>query len=250
MAAGRRPGHAAPESIWSDPYPDEQPGSRTACRARGALRAARERRARLHRRAPAPARAQRAVLILREVLGLSAREVAQSLDNDGRVGEQRASRARKTSARRVPARSQQRQLRSLGYEASAGWSSATSPRGRAGTSTRWCRCSSKTRPSRCRPFPCWFSGRTTWSRFMSRGRRRFANVLRAGGASGIAWYIPRPARAPPAGVDRVLALEGDRVKEITAFRRPGSFFRGSGCRPSCGRGRMLGALDWLGMTIS
>ena len=46
------------ESVWIEPYPDERLGVEDRLRrARGALRAARERRARLRRRAPAPAAA-------------------------------------------------------------------------------------------------------------------------------------------------------------------------------------------------
>ena len=48
------PGEPVIESVWVEPYPDEQPRGRVR-RARGALRAARERRARVRRRAPAPA---------------------------------------------------------------------------------------------------------------------------------------------------------------------------------------------------
>ncbi len=86
------------ESVWVEPYPDEhRPRGRLAGPER-ALRAARERRAGVHRRAPAPAaRSQRAVLILREVLGFSA--------PGGRARRSTTSRRRRSTARcSAPAR--------------------------------------------------------------------------------------------------------------------------------------------------
>ncbi len=69
------------------------------------------------------------------------------------------------------------------------------------------------------PFPCWFSGRGDVVAFIA----QFKPVLRhvttsAGGQPGIAWYILDEERGAylPSAIE-VLALEGDRVKEITAF---------------------------------
>ena len=104
------------ESVWVEPYPDETLGLEDGLAAPGgALRAARERRAGVHRRAPAccPPN-QRAVLILREVLGFSAQEVADSLDTSVASVNSALQRARKTVDERLPEQSQQATLRALG----------------------------------------------------------------------------------------------------------------------------------------
>jgi RNA polymerase sigma-70 factor (ECF subfamily) len=77
------------------------------------------------------------------------------------------------------------------------------------------------------PFPCWFAGREDVVSFISQFTPTLRHVVTsAGGQPGIAWYILDRERGVylPAAIE-VLALEGDRVCEITAFASPELFPR-------------------------
>ena len=82
--ARRRPGEPLAEAVWVEPYPDERLGrrGRPRRRRRRATSSARASSSRSSPRSSTCRARQRAVLILREVLGFSAAEVAEALDDD------------------------------------------------------------------------------------------------------------------------------------------------------------------------
>ena len=220
------PGEPLTGSVWVEPYPDGELGLGTALPRRGPLRAARERRAGLHRRPPASPPRQRAVLILREVLGFSAREVAETLDNDRRVGEQRPP-ARPHGGRRAPPRAESadhpaRPRRRAHPRLVEGFVDAWD-RGDVDDDGRdahraarfamppyasWYRGPGRSTPSCPRPTAC-----GVWFRRAPTGSWRSAHI------GGI------PKRGATCGVLDVLTLRWLTIAAVTAFGTPGVFGR-------------------------
>jgi RNA polymerase sigma-70 factor, ECF subfamily len=111
------PGEPLVESVWIDPYPDETLGVDDRSAAPDARYERREsvELAFIAALQHLPAN-QRAVLILREVLGFSAKEVAGTLGTTVASVNSALQRARTAVDERVPAQSQQATLRVLGDE--------------------------------------------------------------------------------------------------------------------------------------
>src|SRR4051794_14770673 len=103
------------EVVWLEPYPDERLGVEDGTAAPDARY---ERRESLELAFIAAVQllpaTQRAVLILREVLGFSAREVAEALQTTVAAVNSALQRARRALDERLPERSQQATLRRLG----------------------------------------------------------------------------------------------------------------------------------------
>src|SRR3954471_17361581 len=111
------PGEPLVESVWVEPYPDERLGLEDGY---AAPEARFERRESVELAFIAALQLlppnQRAALILREVLGFSAQEVADALDTSVQSINSALQRARKTVDDRLPEQSQQQTLRMLGDE--------------------------------------------------------------------------------------------------------------------------------------
>jgi RNA polymerase sigma-70 factor, ECF subfamily len=111
------PGEPLVESVWIEPYPDETLGVEDGYAAPEARYEQREavELAFIAALQHLPA-TQRAVLILREVLGFSAQEVSELLDTTVASVNSGLQRARKSVDDKLPEQSQQATLRALGDE--------------------------------------------------------------------------------------------------------------------------------------
>jgi RNA polymerase sigma-70 factor (ECF subfamily) len=217
------------ESIWIEPYPDEllDVGDRMlGPEARYEQRESVE-LAFVVALQHLPAR-QRAVLILREVLGFSAREVAQSLDTTAASVNSALQRARRTVADELPERSQQATLRSLGDERLRGLVQRYVDAWESRDVDRLVAVLTEDATFAMPPFPHWWSGRDNVIAFIaSTGKPPLRHVLtRAAGQPAVAWYLHRPSQGRWVATSiEVLAFEGEQVREITAFASPELFPR-------------------------
>jgi RNA polymerase sigma-70 factor, ECF subfamily len=222
---------AAPlvESTWVEPYPDELLGISDGYAAPGARYEQREavELAFIASLQHLPAN-QRAALILRDVLGFSAREAAERLDTSVASVNSALQRARKTVDERLPERSQQETLRALGdeevRELVEAYIDAWSRRDVDAIAALLAEDAVFSMP----PWAEWWQGRETIAGFAKNedcGETR-SIPIRVSGQPGIAAYAldEETGRFVPAAID-VLTLEGGLIKEITAFVTPELFPR-------------------------
>ena len=221
------PGRPVVEGIWLEPYPDEHRALEDGYEAPEARYERREsvELAFVAALQHLPAR-QRAVLILREVLGFSAREVAESLETTAASVNSALQRARAAVEERLPSQSQQATMRSLGDTGLRAvvqrYVEAWESRDVDAITALLVEDARFAMP----PFPNWFAGRDTVVEFIvATGKPRLRHVVtRASGQPAIAWYVLRPAAAEYVATSiEVLTLESPRVKEIVAFASPELF---------------------------
>jgi RNA polymerase sigma-70 factor, ECF subfamily len=215
------------ETVWLEPYPDE------AVEAAAAVPHARyDQREGLELALVAalqhlPAN-QRAALILREVLGFSAREVADLLDTSVPAVNSALQRARKAVDERLPERTQQETVRALGDE-----------RLRALVG-RYVDAWERNDVEAIRallvedaifampPYPSWWQGRDeVLAAFAAAGAPRLRHIeTRANAQPAVAWYMWDPDReAYAASALEVFTVDGGRIAQITAFVSPALFPR-------------------------
>jgi len=226
---GGDPGEPLAHSVWIEPYPDEKLGPASGLptpEARYEQREAVE-LAFIASLQFLPAR-QRAVLILRDVLAFSAREVATLLDTSVPAVNSCMQRARRTLDERLPDQSQQDVLRLLGDEQTRDlvtrFADAFERGDVEGIIDLLVEDATFTMP----PYDAWYRGRDavarSWLMPDAAPPVLRAVVTRASGQPALAFYRldEREGAYLPLALD-VLTVQGGRIAAVTAFRNPGLF---------------------------
>jgi RNA polymerase sigma-70 factor (ECF subfamily) len=221
---GDPPRESVTEPIWIEPYPDEELGVEDGFAAPEASYDRREsiELAFIAALQHLPAR-QRAALILREVLGFSAREVAESLDTTVASVNSALQRARKAIEERLPNESQQVALRSLGDEGTRDFVERFVKAFEDGDMEEILALLAEDATFAMPPYPDWYRGREeigdSW--LMPEGPPLSLRYVptRANGQLALGTYHldPEAGLCLPTALD-VLTLDGPRITEILAFR--------------------------------
>jgi RNA polymerase sigma-70 factor, ECF subfamily len=212
------------ESVWLEPYPDETLGVEDGL---AAPEARFERRESLELAFVAALQllppAQRAALILREVLGYSAKEVAATLETTVASVNSALQRARKTIDDKLPERSQQETLRAIGDERLTEIVEAYMDALARGDVPRVVSLLAEDAAWSMPPLPSWFRGTDGITGFLRfgplSGTWRWKHVpARVNGQAAVGVYQWDEAEGAylPFAFD-VLTFEGERIKQVTAF---------------------------------
>jgi RNA polymerase sigma-70 factor, ECF subfamily len=220
------PGEPLVESVWVEPYPDAgladgfaAPEARVEQRESVEL-------AFVAALQHLPA-TQRAVLILREVLGFSAKEVADTLETSVASVNSALQRARKSVDERLPDESQQATLRSLGDERVRALVERYTGALERGDVDALVAMLSEDAAWSMPPCPRWYRGEEAVAAFLAEypGRERWRHVpTHANGQVAVGCYMWDGERYAAAVLD-VLTLRGTRIAAVTAFLAPWVFRR-------------------------
>jgi RNA polymerase sigma-70 factor, ECF subfamily len=223
------PGESLAEPLWMEPYPDERLGLEDGYAAPEARYEQREavELAFVAAVQHLPPR-QRAALILREVLGFSAKEVAESLETTVAAVNSALQRARRIVDERLSEQSQQATMRSLGQDGVRDVVRRFVDAFERADVDAIVALLTQDALFAMPPYPNWYRGREAIS----------DSWLMPGGPPAGLRYVPTRANGQLAlgtyALDRdgrrflpialdVLSLRGTRVVEITAFRTPEVF---------------------------
>jgi RNA polymerase sigma-70 factor (ECF subfamily) len=229
-ATRSRPGERLVEAGWIDPYPDEAYG---VTDGRASPEARYERRESIELAFTAalqhlPAR-QRAVLILRDVIGLSAGEVAEALESTPASVYSALQRAHRVVDERLPAQSQQATLRALGDDRLRALVESHVDAWERGDVESLVSLLTDDIALAMPPIATWFQGREDVSSFLAawplaRSQSWRMVPVHASGQLAFAAYSRSPERGVyiPHAIE-VLTLRGDRISEIVAFMDTTSF---------------------------
>jgi RNA polymerase sigma-70 factor (ECF subfamily) len=213
------------ESVWVEPYPDEVLGLEdgyAAPEARYELRESVELAfvAALQNLPPN----QRAVLIMREVLGFSAQEVADALETSVPSVNSALQRARKTVDERLPEQSQQETLRTLGDDGVREIVESYMDAMGRGDVDKMVSMLAEDAAWSMPPLPAWFHGHEALRGFMEGGplsgdwRWRHVPAHASGQAAvgSYAWYEPDQTYRPFA-LDVFTLTPDGKIQAVTSF---------------------------------
>jgi RNA polymerase sigma-70 factor (ECF subfamily) len=224
------PGEPLVESVWVEPFPDEAVGLADGLAAPDARYEQREsvELAFVAAFQLLPPR-QRAVLLLRDVLGFSGQEVADALDTTPASVYSALQRAHATIDDRLPDRSQQATVRALGDDELRAIVEVFVEAWERGDVDAVVAMLTDDAVIAMPPMPTWFSGREAVAGFLAGwplehpGRWRVVPVS-ASGQLAFAHYMREGETQTFARHSiTLLTLESARVKEITAFLNPEAF---------------------------
>jgi RNA polymerase sigma-70 factor (ECF subfamily) len=225
-------GEPLTESVWLEPFPDSELGLDAALLGPDARYEQRESIELAFAAAlqHLPAR-QRAVLILRDVVGFSAKETAEALETTSVSVDSALQRARKAIEERVPAQTQQATLRSLGdhdvRELVKRFADAWERNDVDAVVAMLTDGARMAMP----PWPSWYSGRDAVATFLGgwplSARKRWRTFPTAtNGQPAVAGYLwDEQMTAFRAETIIVLSFDAAQIQEITAFRSPELFPR-------------------------
>jgi RNA polymerase sigma-70 factor, ECF subfamily len=202
------------DARWLEPYPDAGLGYEQRESVELAFIAALQH---------LPAR-QRAVLILRDVLGFSGAEVAEALATTPASVYSALQRAHRTVEERLPEQTQQATLRGLGDERLRELVGAYVTAWERGDVETVVAMLTEDATLTMPPRPTWFAGRADVAAFLRRlplasGRRWRAVPTSANGQPAIMKYTWDGERFTPHGLN-VLTLRGATISGITTFLEP------------------------------
>ena len=219
------PGEPLIESTWVEPYPDEREGLQDGYATPEARYEHREsvELAFIVALQQLPA-TQRTALLLRDVLGFSAREVAETLDTTVASANGALRRARKAVAHRLPAQSQQANLRALGDDRLRKLVERYIDAWERGDVNAILAMLAEDVTFAMPPLPTWYRGRDAvagfLTRFALRDRWRIVPARANGQIAFGAYAWQQETRSyTPLSLD-VLTLEGTLATDITSFVAP------------------------------
>jgi RNA polymerase sigma-70 factor, ECF subfamily len=210
------------ESVWVEPYPDERLGLEDGFAAPEARYDQRESVelafiAALQHLPPN----QRAVLILREVLGFSAKEVAATLDTTTASVNSAMQRARATVNEKLPDQTQQATLRALGDERVRELVESYVDAWERGDVDAVVAMLAEDASFSMPPNAEWFAGREAIRAFLPRGplsiRRRFIPIhANAQPAFGTYRWVEDEGRFVPNAI-HIISFRGEAICDVTCF---------------------------------